>query len=619
MVRPSIKTLSEMLLNSINFTQVRFATAQQLEVMITKGSLLIVFLAFCSNGLAASDNSVRLWPDQKLPKSLVVISSSEFEAPESRGFGSADHYLAQSVAGLAARAVNEGTSTELIYIDLGKDNSYHRWLDLFLKRTGVNNRGTIGIWDLLGEYTELGTVKGYVLYSTAQRAADGEDSSVNVATNAASIYQGVLISEAQEQRAKDLGLKKLYDARGKSERTCFLDFKSQFDRRRALLLTPRLPNNRDLAIAHRIFTFSGKAELAEEVYQWLLSPGLILGWNSDQNEYESVKQLSRWGHVLCPTDWAMNLNVLSADSANGDTAPFDQNIDAFSASSNGNLLSFVLTDGDNLQWILNDFAYHKAYWNSLELDKLPFGFGLPVADLIEASPDALRYLVETKASKASVILAAGYYYPDHLGLELSARQRESLLRFHGKRIESTLKRAGLNSAIFICDDLQSPRSVEAWQIISDAAPSLARAHILQYSPYEAGAGRTWWIDRKNGSRIPFMSASAAIWDDANRDRAGDPRKVANLFNKATKVNETHAPVWVAVHAWSKFQAASEDKIGLPENYFGVSAAVACAETLTEAWKVVSPNQLQSAIDFETHGTSSSVTHGTRQLGEKAIR
>src|SRR5687768_12168196 len=75
----------------------------------------------------SGQNEERWWPTQALPKAVVrTASQQEFPAPRS-----AHQMMVQSVAGLAAKAVNDGRGDELVWVDNGNadlDDWHARWL-----------------------------------------------------------------------------------------------------------------------------------------------------------------------------------------------------------------------------------------------------------------------------------------------------------------------------------------------------------------------------------------------------------------------------------------------------------------------------------------------------------
>jgi len=584
--------------------------------------MLVVFGFLSATGLfmVSAEERTRLWPKQEMPDGLVTLSSLGFtqSQDDKRLINDGDdHMLAQSLAGLTAQAVNEHRGDELLYIDLWNNSSYHRWRLLLLDRTGIEDRGHASVWQLARRYCQSSVIKGYILYRMPNTGDDKQDCSVNVATSLSGILRGVMVSERQENIAKQLGLPMLLDVRGKTEAWCFENYRDRFDRTRLLLQKARVPNNRAIAIAHRTLTISGDHDLAEQVYRWLDAPGLIYGWNSKQDEKSGVRQLNSWGHLLCPSDWAVNLPALSLGSdmmnwprfANASSAPaHKENIpftgrDETEPRRNNQKIAFILTDGDNLQWALGDCAWNKSFWASPQLERMPFGFGLPIADLMEVAPDAYLFFQKTKLPRTSVILAPEYVFVDHFGTKLSADRRSQLLTWYAQRIESVLKRSGLNSIVLLVDSLEDPHSQEAWEILASEAPSLSTAFVMQYDSYEAGRGKVWHVKRPDGTSVPFVSASYSLWAHVDRPRAGGPARVAAMLNRRhedlgsrspSEVAKNSIPSWIAVHAWSKYRESPADEEAPPGTagaYSGVNAAAWCAKRLESGISLLSPEQL----------------------------
>src|SRR5262249_41027426 len=152
-----------------------------------------------------------------------------------------------------------------------------------------------------------GVVKGYILYSLDRSRGPindrrrGMDLSVNVATTAAGLLDGVLIDEQLEAEARKRGLERLLDARGKTQALCFATYKPQLNRRMLCTQDPRKPNIRDLAIAQKTMTLFGDDPLAAEIMAWLEPLSPIIGWNGG-DEFESTRLSTIHGHFQTATD-----------------------------------------------------------------------------------------------------------------------------------------------------------------------------------------------------------------------------------------------------------------------------------------------------------------------------
>src|SRR5213075_1040009 len=170
----------------------------------------------------------RWWPIQIVPTTIIRTPT-------------ADEMMVQSIAGLAAKAVNEGRGDEMVWVDTGNaslDEWCARW------RTAhptVTVTGPMNSWDLINRFAKRGHIKGYILYKPDNSKRDlnsysaGMDCSVNVATS----------------------LAPLLDARDKTQAWCFQTYRNQFNRHLLCTQDPKKPHARDLAIAHKAFTFYG--------------------------------------------------------------------------------------------------------------------------------------------------------------------------------------------------------------------------------------------------------------------------------------------------------------------------------------------------------------------------
>src|SRR5690606_30589948 len=122
------------------------------------------------------------------------------------------------LSGLAAQAVNDGKSDEMVWIDVPLEAYRHLYQQTVatLQPASVE---TMEPWALVRHLKKQGIVKGYILYKLDKPRKERYSSypdldySVNVATVYAALLGGVLIDEALEPIARKAGLRKLKDAR----------------------------------------------------------------------------------------------------------------------------------------------------------------------------------------------------------------------------------------------------------------------------------------------------------------------------------------------------------------------------------------------------------------------
>jgi len=586
--------------------------------------LLALALALApAAGKAGQDG--RWWPVQKAPRGVVKTDFVLFKPLKSAngkqlspGLGP-EHMMAESVAGLAAQAVNEGRLDEMVWIGLGSHKDYARWYKGMVRRLGLEERGTLKPWELVARYAKLGIIKGYILYAYdyspggPTRLREGRDESVNVATALAGLLGGILISEEQEPAARAAGLERLFDARGKTVAWCFQTHRDRLNRSFVLAQDPQMPHNRDIAIAQRMLVVWGTDEPTPSVYAWLHPLSSVLGWNAG-DEGKCVVQISRNGHILLPSNWAVNLAILSAGTHAAPPAarlkPFDPT-SLTEKDAAEHAVAFMMSDGDNVQWMMGNFCSHPSYWASPAHGKLPFGWGVAAGCLGQVCPEALAWLAATQRDATTIVQAGGgYFYPDLLGADRPPGVRQQILARHARRIARHMRRAGTRTLTFLCMDLDSPQAREAYAIFAREIDGLAGMLAVQYAPYEAGDGRIHWAKDGRGTEVPVVTCKFSIWANLRNARAGTPARVAALINQAAATAQAAGEplqCWAITHAWSAFRKiegndpqAENAPHGARDAVRGVVPTLWCAERLRRDIRVVCPEELLWRIRLRHH-------------------
>ncbi len=555
----------------------------------------------------AGQNEDRWWPVQALPEAVVRTAAHQ-EFPATR---TALDMMVQSVAGLAAKAVNEGQGHELVWVNTGNvdlEAWYARWL---ATHSNLKQPGTFRPWELVDRYVARGIIKGYILYRLDQSPGEsnayrpGMDCSVNVATSLAGLLGGVIVDEQLEKEAKAHGLKLLLDARGKTQTWCFQTYRDRFNRRMLCTQDPRKPHVRDLAIAQKAFTVFGKDEPTPSAMAWLEPLSPILGWNGG-DEFATTDLSTRHGHIQTATDWCMNLPVLMAGTEKLDAAKAkDLNPASIEWSDQRSAVSFVETDGDNVQWFQgNFFRGNPGYWSNPDRGKIPFGWSCCFAQLAQLCPQAIDYASATRSSNDSFIeWGGGYYYPDHFGL--NRPDRWELLARQARHTWALMKKTNTRIIGFNFSQHDSPDARKACEVIAGQTDGLLGLLVFQYYPYEGGAGKTFWVKDRNGIEVPVITARYSIWEHSNnRARAGTPAKIAREIRETaekTPPKEMPRYDWVITHAWSYFKkapGADENAENLPQanaaaegGVRGYSPVTWCAERLPASVRVISPEEL----------------------------
>jgi len=140
----------------------------------------------------------------------------------------------------------------------------------------------------------------------------------------------------------------------------------------------------------------------------------MFGWGPSENILVNLSSV--FGVFVHASDWAENLSFLS----NMQVAHLQQQPEPLPAppKQNAHTICFLMTDGDNLQWILNSFATSAAWFGSPQRGAVPVGWTLSPA-LAELAPTVLQAIYNNctrTAGGSDTIVASpsglGYCYPD---------------------------------------------------------------------------------------------------------------------------------------------------------------------------------------------------------------
>ncbi|HYA78984.1 MAG TPA: hypothetical protein VED19_00575 [Candidatus Nitrosopolaris sp.] len=568
--------------------------------------LFLVALVFLSLAFPAAADENRWWPTQAFPKA-VIRTTNQQEFPEPRV---ALQMMVQSVAGLAAQAVNEGRGDELVWVNNGNGDLEKWYARLLARHPELATPGAFAPWELVDRYTKQGIIKGYILYRRDQSQSEnntdrpGMNCTVNVATSLAGLLDGIIVDEELEKGARARGLKLLLDVREKSQLWCFQAYKNQFNRRALCFQDPRAPHVRDLAIAQKVFTAYGNGEPATLAVAWLEPLSPILGWNCG-DEFRNTDLSTRFGDIQTATDWSLNLPVLMAGTDKIET-PHVKGFDPRTIDWNDqrSAVAFVDTDGDNVQWLEGNFFGNDSYWSSPARGKIPFGWSCCFAHLAQLCPEAIEFAQATQSPNDGFIeWGGGYYYPDHFGLNRS--NRWELLAQHARRTWAMMKQTNTRVVGFNFTRHDSPDALKAYEVFAGQTDGLLAILVFQYDRYEAGAGKIFWVKDRNGIEVPVITARYSIWNHENgRERSGTPAKVAREIRQTvenTPSSDLPRYDWVIAHAWSWFKKSSgddENAEDMPQENAaaqggerGYAPVLWCAQRLPAGIRIVGPEEL----------------------------
>jgi len=533
------------------------------------------------------------------------------------------NFTLHSLSGLAALAVKEGNGDSMIWLDIGNNGSYKLWLDLIFDTTKARRQDAPDPLALIRTFAKKGIVKGYILYraDTSTRelycsdpeTTAGYDASVNVATTMAPQLGAIIVEESAEPVFKNMGLKRLFDARGKDEKWCFANRRDECNRALLCTLETKVPHCRDYAIATRSFCLFGVNDFTSKAMAWAEPNSPLIGWNSGAEDVQTSLS-SHWGKFETASNWCLNLPLTSIVRAGTDVPWPDLRLNrasevdplALDWEEGVHYTSFIMTDGDNVQWYMGGFFSNSLdYWDAPGRTQFPIGWTAPVADLPQVAVPTLQWMARTASPNDSfMLLGGGYYYPEIYGTAFPDPIK--ILDAHIAQIAPWMERTGVRTIQFNNQRWDSADARRAQSRYALYIPDLAGIFSIQYYPYTGGEGRILWTPNAESDPIPVISARYGLWEHHSTIKnEGPPAVVASLLNKAAHEGPPTSDAyfdWTTVHVWSYFKKADTSRdiwaeevdqklAGKPGIVRGVEPLKWCVDRLEPHVKVVSPEEL----------------------------
>lgn len=487
------------------------------------------------------------WPEQVAPTEVISIAQPSDPA---------ERVLVEGLAGLWARAVNEGRGHSLLWID--RSVYYPDWKNETVERLAATQR-TISFQGLLRESSRNGYLDGFVVYQLGPSGASSGgalDHSINIATMLAGVLDAAIVDVSLVDQMLARGLTQLADARTMTYEQVWTQYADQLDHSRLFDLSPandgRVERMRAVAVAHRGRLAFGINSTTVQAMQATSIPAPIYGWGAE-DEFSHISQGTRMGLFSTVSNWLANVTVLSAGARESAVTPISS-LDPVSIDWDDKRppVSFVVSDGDNTGWVARGFWGNPngspgQFWDHPEHGDFPMGFTVATSDLADFAPVVIDRLAQTKPEETSVIHFSGYYYPDLFAVDRPGR--ETALRELARTKARQMKKTGATIMTFIAQDTSSPNARQAMQIFAEEIQPLLGMLIMDFAPYNAKQGQTFWFDDGRGGQVPAVTARYALWDGLTNPNSGSPEDVAAFINQD---HGQFTASWGVLHAWSEF-------------------------------------------------------------------
>lgn len=449
-------------------------------------------------------------------RTLYLVSQPSF----------ADSLTLATLQGLVA---NKGT--EQIVINIGAYSKYKAYLEsvynVTIERKNADNK-TWNTWRLVEHFKDQ--LAGYILCDDDQNAE-----SCAVAISLANQLNAVVVTKDKEEKAKDVGLTCVLDVTGKTDSwlrqsSYFKKLNQDMAVEQPTSMSPRLVDYAVMSNSYFRFSNSTDKNAHTNLFKYLNNNALILGWNNTLGEYSTVSSFSSINACLIPADHAFNLSTLSSLRLENIT----QKTGDTTASQNKHTVCFLMSDGDNLQWVLNDYTTSNNWFGSSLRGSFNMGWGIP-ATAIDLSAPMVNYLYDNMTAKDEFVMqisGLGYTMP-------SQWTDKAALAEMVAELDDYMERADIRIAEILDDGGFNTSNLD----IFTAQEHIDALFYIDYSNYAGYHGKIVWSNNK-----PAISARYRLWAGLSD---GSVENIVNSINAAsTDPKSADSYSFVIVHAWS---------------------------------------------------------------------
>lgn len=471
----------------------------------------------CNNYIDVNDSFIK---NPTIPKLLYIISDNNMT--------NAEQTMIVTLQGLIA-----SKSDKQIYILSSGEPDYKIWLDDLNKNYNVKCKVINDPWKLIDKFKSY--INGYVLYSTVK------EPSINNACTLASLNDSIVIDEAIESILNDHGITNLIgDCRETDKYWAFNTLWNSGLNHSTVL---ELPSNkymslRDYAILSKSLVFYEDdihdTTLREAIFSCMDDGGRILGWGPD--EHTNVSIASSFGVDMIAADWSYNLSVLSSYPS----TEILQNINSEVSEEDGvHYITFIMSDGDNQQWLLGSNFNMKNWFGSPHRGKFNLGWSLSPS-LYYLAPTVFNKYYEsassTKYNDNYVVAASGngYMYP-------SKYPADKLISYT-KKLNEYMSNVDAHNVLILDDEAFYRKDLWDKYTCNSNIDGLL---YLNYDINNAYKGKIIWSNDK-----PIISCRDLLWGGIEDEN----QLLSNINNRIdcgyTNIQDPNSYTFVYVHVWS---------------------------------------------------------------------
>ena len=466
------------------------------------------------------DNSGSYIKNSIIPKKLYVISENDMTK--------AEQTMITTLQGIVS-----SKSNEQIYILSDSEPDYKLWLEDLKKNYNVKYKVIKDPWKLLKTFKSY--VNGYILYTTFNPP------SINNACSLASLKNSLAIDEAIEEKVKEQGLTKLVkDCRDTDKYWAFNTlWNSGLNHSTVIEISPDKPLAlRDYAITSKSLVFYednvNDFSFRESIFKSMDDNGHCLGWGPD--EHTNVTIASKYGIDVTAADWSYNLSVLSSYPS----VPRKQKQESnFKGEDGVHYVTFIMSDGDNQQWMLGSNYSSKNWFGSPYRGDFNLGWSINKSLYYLAPTVFHKYYESAGSSKyfdnfVNSPSGNGYMYPSKFPI--------NKLDSYTNTLSEYMKKVDQNYVLILDDEALYKTNIWDKYTCHDNIHGLLYLNYYKNNSYE---GKILWSNNK-----PIVSCRDLLWWglESETNIVDNINKRINLGY--TDIKNPNSYSFVYVHVWS---------------------------------------------------------------------
>ncbi len=395
-------------------------------------------------------------------------------------------------------------------------------------------------------------IEGYILCNL-------HDNSTNVAISMCGLFNTVAVTSENVDLMINLGIPLYMDVTDKDEEWLLTNYGSEFNRDivsfqhedKSLFLG-------DYTIFSSAFQFFDdlNSNLTANAFDRMNDNSVLFGWGAD--ELHTVEKASSYSIQVHPADWTENISALSNFNA---TTVQHTHTTAVNNEDNVHTVCFLMSDGDNYDWLLKEFATDEKWYGSLNRGEVSIGWTVSPA-MCELAPTILKYLYDSAANNT---IAKDFFVGSSSGLGYMYPNEFPNLQASTDLLNNYMEKSDLNIINIIGTNYN-----DAYM-----APYLQQSNIdavfyYNYDNYSGLGGNIYWLNNK-----PVIGARYNFWEGFETVQS----LAAKLNKLPADANSESAYSLIAVHAWTRT----------------VDDIIACTKLLDDDVIVVTPDEFVKRI------------------------